>query len=332
MSRFGWAAVVVLIAGAAACESGPGPITVKKLLVEIEPAAEGKVEREQVRDDLRRLLSQHKSFRLREGASEGAIVRARVFVASEGRAGLAPGVRGAGVDPTATGPSAPHTTLDSQLAKMPPNAQPAMVSLTVTAFGRDRSNQRYQYRGAGVSEVEVPNKGAADVDALTLQALSAAIDEVGLARSAEGLPTDELIARLANPASSASLRRQAVQVLGTRKAKDAVPALQDVLLGDDKELANDALRALTSIGDPRAVDAIITYADGKSTLARKAAINAVKVMGTKKGEAWLFTLSTGHPDPDVQSAAQSALAALSSEPPEGEKVAEKPASSDAPGG
>ena len=111
-----------------------------------------------------------------------------------------------------------------------------------------------------------------------------------------------------------------------------MPVLQKTLFEKDQELANDALRALTSIGDPRAVSAIIRFADGRSTLVRKAAINAIKIMGTPKGMAWLFTLSTGHPDPDVQHSAPKALASLSAERPDGKRVAEKPASAATPGG
>lgn len=285
----------------AGCDRQP-TLVIRKLLVDVEPAAEARTDREAVRDTARRLIRSQPTLRLEEGKESGAVMRVRVFLASEGRH---PSVPGAGVP--ADAPEA-----ESDLGEAAEHGQPAMVSLTILISGQDGEGKRFQYRGAGVAQASVGPGRAANLDALQAEALQAAMDEVVVARSAADLPSSELIARLEGPNSSAALKRQAIQALGSRQEKAATPALARVLLGPDRELANTALRALTDIGDPNSVDAIIEYADGKPALIRKQAIEAVRALGTHKGQAWLFTLSTGHPDPDVQNAASTAFAALAS--------------------
>lgn len=82
------------------------------------------------------------------------------------------------------------------------------------------------------------------------------------------------------------------------------------LEGDNPRKAHAALIYLTRHPDPKALDAIIAYADKKPASERIQAILAVRQLGDKRAIPWLFVLSNGHPDLDVQKAAQEALTYL----------------------
>lgn len=105
-------------------------------------------------------------------------------------------------------------------------------------------------------------------------------------------------------------KRLAIRVLGARKSKAATKPLGEILLGEDPALAQEALTALTLIGDPNGLQPVIDYAERKPAPVRKKAIMAAKEMGGKLAAAWLFTLSTGHEDPSVRHAASTALSAV----------------------
>ena len=72
-------------------------------------------------------------------------------------------------------------------------------------------------------------------------------------------------------------------------------------------MAQEALSALTLIGDPAGLDAVFDYAERKPAPVRKKAIMAAQIMGGKYAAAWLFTMSTGHEDASVRQLAELAL-------------------------
>ncbi len=110
-----------------------------------------------------------------------------------------------------------------------------------------------------------------------------------------------------------SLLLQNIHLLGTKKEKKTVPLLVKILLGRNEKAALAALVALTNIADPDAVEGVTQYAERKNGDVRKQAIWAVRQMGGQKAAAWLFTLSTGHEDPEVRMAAGEALKHIEAE-------------------
>lgn len=316
---WGAGAVLLMIGALGGCKGER--LTVKKLLVDVEPAAEAEVDREHVRDTVRRLVDGSDAFNLKEGATEGATVRVRLFVATNGRAppmgaGANPGgrpilpdVAKEHAEKKAAQKAAAHAEVKGSEAAVLQH-HPAMVSLSVAASGGKKGGGRYRFRGSGIIREPAVEGKTPPITTLVEQALEMAVGELQVAVRAEHTSSEELIARLADEKSSPALKRQAAMALGQRQEAAAVDALSLALLEDDRDLANAAMGALTKIGDSRALDSIILYADNKPAIVRKQAIEAVRAMGTKKGQAWLFTMSTGHPDADVQSAAASALAAL----------------------
>jgi HEAT repeat protein len=86
-----------------------------------------------------------------------------------------------------------------------------------------------------------------------------------------------------------------------------------------------ALQALALLSDPDAVPAIIDYSERQPAIVRRQCIDAVKATDSPLAAAWLFVLSTGHPDLDVQAHARAALALLPSSAREGSASGESEA-------
>lgn len=98
--------------------------------------------------------------------------------------------------------------------------------------------------------------------------------------------------------------------LGGCTPEKSVPVLIHELQGQNQPKAFQALIKLTQIGDPRALDAVIAYSARKPSDVQIQAILAARQLGSPRAIPWLFVLSTGHPDPLVQNAAQEALTFL----------------------
>jgi hypothetical protein len=253
---------------------GRGPLEVRKVLVDVEPAATG-VDREQIRDVVDKTLQKTRGVRLVDaGKGDAAVLRVRV--------------EGYGPPGEQAGPQRTTLALTVEVTGVPGDAAPG------------------GFRGHAVAS------GAGLVDARTLvdSALRDALAQVLMTRGASDLGSPQLISWLKDDDASDDQKRRAIRILGSRRERSAVEPLAAVLTSGDEELAPLALAALTNIGDPGAVDAVIAYSDKQPPVVVKQCIEAVRSMGSPRGRAWLFTLSTGHPDPDVEQQAAAALAVL----------------------
>ena len=259
------------------------PLLIRKLLVDIDPAAQARMVRDGVRDRAMGIIDGIDELKRVDERDAGVVCRVRVHRASYG----------------AAPPNADHPEVTGQ----------ADVVLTVDLNGK-LGDERVDYEGRGVARAFGVSNDDIDFDRLLDQALKDAFEEVRVAKRAEGEDESTLIAWLEDPTVGDARKRRALSLLGSRKSARATDAVVAILQSDDRELAQAALMSISAIGDPSAVDAVIAYADGKPAYIRKQAIEAVRAMGTKKGQAWLFTLSTGHPDPEVQHAAGVAFAYL----------------------
>lgn len=277
--------LVVIALVFSACEQS-APVVVKKILVDVDPSAERAVDRESIRAQTRALIERDRGFALDEAKADGQVVRVRVFVATSGDV--------VAFEPT-DGPEGHPTT----------PRRPALVSLSVELTGA-RGDTKQALRATGVAHAE----GGAALDGLVADALKDAFAGIFDAKVSASEDSEVLVARVLDEKRSVREREQAIRMLGQRREKSAVAVLMSTLERGEEVLSPAALHALGQIGDPSAVDAIIEYASGQTTPVRKAAIDAVRSIDTPRGRAWLFTLSTGHPDPDVQLAATTALGVL----------------------
>ena len=293
LSRIAVAFAVVFVAAfAGACSDGE-QLVVRRVLVDVDPAAvAADVDREQVRATASAVLAKTRGITIDEKRADGAILRVRVESFARASPDLAPALLPQGHPPTPT----PPATLS--------------LAVDVTEGGRPT------LRGHSVASAH----GVIDPRALVEQALKEALRQALQTRAADKLGSDELLAWLSDPSTSTAQQKRAMQALGSRREKRATPALAALLKSPDADVAATALQALTLLADEAAVDAIIAYSDRQPAQLRKQCIDAVKATGSPRARAWLFTLSSGHPDPAVQSHARAALAAL--EPGATARVAE----------
>jgi hypothetical protein len=278
-------ALVLVALFVGACDSSPA-MPVKKILVDVEPSAERSVDRERVRAETRALIDRDRGFSFDESNADGHVVRVKLFVATSG-------------DPS-TGEDPMRPEGHPETAR-----RPSLVSLAVEISGA-RADPKQTIRSTGVAHAE----GGSALDPLVADALRDAFAGILDARLSASESSTILIARVLDDKRSVRDREQAIRMLGQRREREAVRALLTTLEQEEEVLAPAALHALGQIGDASAVDAIIEYAALKPTPVRRAAIDAVRGIDTPRGRAWLFTLSTGHPDPDVQLAAATALGVL----------------------
>lgn len=271
------------------CKRGPEPLRIHKVLVEVEPGAEGPggvLEREKVRSLVEAALEADARFQRTEDRDD-AVFRARL-------------------ESTALLPPAAGTTAGAVLG----------VTVEVSGGVPGAPLKRYEYRGHSLASLaRGPDSGGVDFNALFRQAFDDAAAQVLAARAAHDEDSAVLLAWIDDEEAAPEKRRQAVRILGGRKDARAVPSLIRALASDDDDLAQAALGALTRIGDASAAAAVVEYASGKPDLVRKRqAIEALRVMGSSVGKAWLFTMSTGHPDTDLRVSAERALAELEQRP------------------
>ena len=272
---FGMMFYSVLALGACA---GQDRIPLRKLLVDVSPGAEGpegEFEREKVRTVSKAFLNENGRFSLDDASqNSGDVLRVRV---------------------------------ESSSKIVVPKQGPVLhLSLAMEWKGEDDAGKPFQFQAQSfvAGTVETPPV------ALLKQALEESFEQLLQAHGAREQPSETLLAWLGDTEEDANRKLQAIRILGARADANATAALAAVLAQPDLDLASAALGALTRIGDPRAVDAVIDYAERKPPIVRKQAIEAVRAMGTTRGMAWLFTLSTGHRHPDVQASAALALGDL----------------------
>ncbi len=287
-----------------ACQVHQGPLVVRKVLVDVDPAAiAAGIDRERVRAIVDEMLHKARGVRVIDNAAgDGAV--------GDGAVGDGAVVRVV-VESFAGGPAGSATARPGGADARADSATASTLSLALEVTGAQEGGiDGVNYRGHSVASAA----GALAAAPLVSQALRDALGQVLSTRGASELKSPELVTWLTDPASSKDQLRRAIRILGSRRETAALPALHVLLNGADEELAQQALVAVTNVSDASSVKPVIAFAERQPPMVRKLAIDAVRAMGTREGKAWLFTLSTGHPDEDVQQQARAALVALEGEP------------------
>jgi len=144
-------------------------------------------------------------------------------------------------------------------------------------------------------------------------ALAEASSRIAAQLQAGAQGDDALIADLSS--ADALKRDLAMRALADRKSHAAVPALVSRLRDDDRELQLRAMGALVEIGDPAASAALVETTSQRDPAFVVQVIYALAELGGPDAEAYLFTASTGHPDPAVRAAAEEGLRVLEKKNP-----------------
>jgi hypothetical protein len=284
MSTRRWLVLVVVLVGVAATATllwqrlAPGEtLAVKKILIDVEPGAVAAgIDRETVRSIASDVVGDTRGILITEQAA-GAVLRVRVEAFS------------------AIAPPAP--------VDHPPVTPTSSLSLAVDVIDDGRTVGR----GRAVATAQ----GVMSPDALVGQALRDALRQIQQARAADRLDSDTLLAWLTATDTGEAQRRRAIQALASRGDRRATPLLVAMLQGGlDEGDAATVLQALALLADPDAIDAVISYSERQPPLVRKLCIDVVKAAASPRGVPWLFTLSSGHPDTEVQAHARAALAQL----------------------
>lgn len=267
--------VAAVVVGAASCSQSDA-LVVQRVLIDVDPTAASLVDREKVRASVADVLAHSRGVVVDEARSDGAVMRVRVE--SFTRAAATP------ADAGAEGAAVASLTL----------------ALDVTINGRP------SLRGHSVASAH----GINDPHVLVEQAVRDALTQTLQTRDADKLDSKVLLSWLTDPKTSTEQKKRAMLSLGSRRDRTATATLVAVLQSGDEALAATALQGLTLMGDEDAVDAIVAFSDRQPSLLRKLCIDAVRASGSKRGLPWLFTLSTGSPDSDVQQHAREALDAV----------------------
>lgn len=251
---------------------------IRKLLIDVSPTAQGpggELSREKVREISQAFLFADGRFSMTDkSGEEGGVLRVR---------------------------------LDSYSRVVVPKKGPALhLSLAMEWSAPASLDPSFHFQAHSFVEAEVETSPAA----LLQKALLDCVEQLQQAHAAREQPSEALVSWLNASDVSDEKKREAIRVLGARGDITATEPLISILKGSDEALASAALGALTRLGNSNAVDDIIDYAERKPPAVRKQAIEAIRTLGTPKGRAWLFTLSTGHRHPDVRASAAHALAEL----------------------
>ncbi len=272
-------AIGIVVSGVALwrLKNAGAPITVNRILVDVDASAvAGGVDREDVRRVVNDVVREVRGVTFDEAGRGGGVLRVRVDGFNAVRP---PAVEG-------------H----------PPVESSSSLTLSAELF----VDGRPAGRGLAVANAQ----GVMGTDALVSQSLRDALNQLMQIRAADDLDSDTLLTWVTDPTVGAAKQRRAMQALASRQERRATPALVAMLSSTDEGNAAAALQALTVMRDPAATTAIIDYSARQPPIVRKLCIDAVRAAGAKEAVPWLFTLTTGHPDGDVQAYASAALAQL----------------------
>ena len=162
--------------------------------------------------------------------------------------------------------------------------------------------------------------GAALVEVLTEQAELAIDLGVQSLLKKEAMRTDTAgeLAEAVKRADDASF--WALEIIGDRKAHDALDAVIGALRGDDRDLADASISVLVALGEPAAVSALTENIDFQNYERVRVIIEASAALGGEDAAEFLEFVASGHPDPTIKARAEEALAEVNARGSEPNKV------------
>ncbi|HEX5745642.1 MAG TPA: HEAT repeat domain-containing protein [Archangium sp.] len=188
----------------------------------------------------------------------------------------------------------------------------AEVGVTLSMERRgEETDQRYEVVGLG--EVRVERKDAEARREALREALRRALSQVTQAAALQLAAVDRPDAALLQDLRSQDdrIRQFALRVLADRRNPAAAPLLISQLQEeDDPQTVRQAIGALAEMKARDAVPALIDLVKDREIGFVQEVVFAIGEIGGPEAEAYLFTVAQGHDQPDVQAAAQQALDTL----------------------
>jgi HEAT repeat protein len=103
----------------------------------------------------------------------------------------------------------------------------------------------------------------------------------------------------------------AVEIAGLRRAREAVPALIELLRHQDEQISDRAIGALVAIGDRAAVKPLTRLSSFQDTARMAKVLDAIGSLGGQEARDYLEFVSSGHEDADIRNLAAEALERMS---------------------
>jgi hypothetical protein len=258
------------------CKERAKQIVIRRVLIDVTPAENGApfpIDRKEIRKSVLKAVKREKTFRFMEAGDTGALIRVRLSHLLEEDSGL--------------------------------NEEVVLVELSL----QESSDETKIFRGFSDFRPKMGDVAGA-IDA----AVDRAIEQARLLMTGNKDASIVLLAEIRRYLWAEDIDRNLVLSsmarLGERREKTAIDTMIRMLKISDLQVAVAALDALGKIGDPRAAAAVIEFSEHKPLPIRLKTIAAARDMGGEKAAAWLFTLSTGHEDQQISSAAEDALKIL----------------------
>lgn len=176
-----------------------------------------------------------------------------------------------------------------------------IVELTLSAI---KGHERFEGDAQLVKNVPATST----FDDLAIEALDEAARSLASGIKLAEAGDKEVLAAISS--DDRGLKKRAIIMAGERKLKDALPPLMELVRNeaeDDHDLVLKAIGALMAIGDERAVSALIDAGRRRTSAYLSQILFAVAQLGGKEAEAYLFTVSNGHADPEIRKNAAAAL-------------------------
>lgn len=177
------------------------------------------------------------------------------------------------------------------------------------ALARDpKSGDKPRHHGEATIGENCP--ASESFEALTQRVVAQAIKDVETGLLIDEATDAEVLRQLQEGDRRAKSR--ALEAVRDRKLRGGADALIKIL-GDDEEepeLVMKAIGALVALKETRAVGPMIDSARRRPSIYLGQIIFGVAEIGGKEAEAYLFTVASGHPDPEMRSSAERALSEL----------------------
>jgi hypothetical protein len=273
------AVVLYGLAAAASCRGCGERIYVSRVMLSGVPeSAQSRLSGEKVRNTISKDLSGSSPFRVDPGAADGWTLKI--------------GLRGV-VDALASGavPSPGDESLQMDVKLQRHDGKTGLEAYAVTVA----------LSAGDLGALRASAKPEDKVAALVAGGLSRIRTQMKL----RGFELPDLVKELA--AKEAWRRELAVEELGRRRSREAVPQLLLKLKDPEKSVAMKAVGALVAAGDTSVAAPIIEFARGKDAATQIQILYAVSQLGGPVAEGYLFVMANGHADIQIAHAAKEAF-------------------------
>lgn len=187
----------------------------------------------------------------------------------------------------------------------------AEVGATAEVKRRSKDDSRHE-EIVGLGEVQIKGESLEErqeaVRKALDQALSQLVASADLMLTAHQKTDKELEKDLKSKDSRVS--EFAIRALAERRNPIVVDALLEKLRSNDGIEVRRAIGALVELREKRAVPVMIELARNRDASFLREIVYALGAIGGEEAEAYLFTVASGHDQPEVQAAAEQAMAEL----------------------